>query len=118
MSLIEDRMEDCELLSRPGTPDSLGGYLTEYSVASTFKAATVKNSSAVERVAERQGAKESYTVFVHKGTPLAFHDVIRRVSDGLTLMCTSNIRDRHTPDSAGLNYADVQAEVYRIEEET
>ena len=68
------------------------------------------NSTMQARTAEKQGVTEVYTITVDKGTPLEYHDVLRRDSDGAIFRVTSNITDSQTPARASFQIGQVSAE--------
>lgn len=102
--------ETCVMRTRSIVPDSLGGFKEAYVDGVSFEAVVVKNDTTEDRIAEKQGVKESYTVGVSKGFPLRFHDVFRREKDGNTYRVISNIQDKQTPGFSPLNLASVTAE--------
>jgi len=110
MSLIDVMMEECAMMDKRTVPDGLGGFTVEWIDGAPFHAAVVKNNSLEARVAEKQGVTELYTVTVDKGIVLQYHDVFKRLSDGLTFRVTSNIRDSETPSVATFQIGQVTAE--------
>lgn len=109
-TLLDTMIESCTVLTRQIVPDGLGGYKEAYVPGVTFEAVIRKDDTAADRIAEKQGVKESYTVVVTKGFPLAFHDVFRRSKDGNTYQVTSNIQDKEAPDASTIKIASVTAE--------
>lgn len=114
MSLIDVMMEDCVMIDRRTVPDGMGGFTPEWVDGAPFKAAVIKNNTLEARVAEKQGVTELYTVTVDKGLILQYHDVFRRLSDGLTFRVTSNIRDSETPTVATFQIGQVTAERWEL----
>jgi hypothetical protein len=112
--LFETFMTDCTMIDRRSTPDGEGGFDYEWVDGASFKAAIVKDNSLTARVAEKQGVTEVYKVTVPKGTPLGFHDVVRREQDGAIFRVTSNIVDSETPDVAGFQFGQVTAERWEL----
>lgn len=108
--LFEDMFEGCVLLDKRTTSDGMGGYIREWVDGAEFEAAIVKDNTLAARVAEKQGVTEVYTVTVHKGVSLEYHDVFRRSSDGLTYRVTSNVKDSETPSRATFQIGQVTAE--------
>lgn len=115
MKLYETMYEDCTMLDKQSASDGLGGFTTKWVDGATFKAAIVKNNTLDAVVAEKQGVTEVYTITVPKGTPLAFHDVLRRNSDGATFRVTSNIKDSETPGVATFSFGQVSAERWELQ---
>lgn len=112
--LIDDFMEAFVLLDKRSVPDGLGGFSYEWTDGAPFTAAVVKDSSMQARIAEKDGVTELYTVTVYKGAKLAFHDVFRRISDGMVFRVTSNITDSETPERASFQIGQVTAERWEI----
>lgn len=112
MSLLTEAMEPCTILNKVTENDDYGGFVTRWKEGATFQAAIVYNTSLEARVAEQQGVKDLYTVTTAKSITLDYHDVFRRLSDGLILRVTSDGKDNRTPKSAGLNMRNVNAEEY------
>lgn len=115
MMLFETMMEDCTMLDKMTKADGLGGFKTDWADGATFRAAVVKNNTLDAKVAEKSGVTELYTVTVKKGTPLAFHDVFRRDSDGVIFRVTSNIKDSESPSVASFKIGQVSAERWKLE---
>lgn len=114
MSLIDEAKEACTMLDRRTVSDGMGGFVYEWTDGATFSAAIIKDNSIEARTAEKQGVTELYTVTVDKGTPLAYHDVFRRDSDGATFRVTSNIKDSETPARASFQIGQVTAERWEL----
>lgn len=109
-TLLDSMIETCTILTRTIAPDGLGGYKDTYVDGITFDAVIRKDDTTADRIAEKQGVKESYTVVVQKGFPLAFHDVFRRAKDGNTYRVTSNIQDKEAPAASTIKVGAVTAE--------
>lgn len=109
-TLLDSMTETCTMRNRSIVPDGLGGYRETYVDGVTFEAVIRKDDTDADRIAEKQGVKESYTVIVRKGFPLAFHDVFRREKDGNTYRVTSNIQDKQSPAVSNINIGAVTAE--------
>ena len=114
MSLIDVMMEECVMVDRRTVPDGIGGFNYEWVDGAQFRAAVIKNNSLEARVAEKQGVTELHTVTVDKGLVLQYHDVFRRLSDGLTFRVTSHIRDSETPSVATFQIGQVTAERWEL----
>lgn len=90
--------------------DGQGGVTTTWANGNTFKAAIVKNNTAVERVAEKQGIKASYTITTPATVSLNFHDIFKRDSDNKTFIVTSSSVDSKPPKVASFAFNQVDAE--------
>lgn len=115
MMLYEAMMDDFVLMEKVRTADGFGGWTTEWAEGASFKAAVLKNSSLQAKIAEQDGVTEVYTITVYKETPLEFHDVIKRSSDGFVFRITSNIKDNESPAFSGINFGQVNAEAWALE---
>jgi len=109
-TLLDSMTETCTMRNRSIVPECFGGHKETYVDGVTFEAVIRKDDTDADRIAEKQGVKESYTVIVRKGFPLAFHDVFRREKDGNTYRVTSNIQDKQSPAVSNINIGAVTAE--------
>lgn len=114
MSLLSEAMEKCTMLDKTTSSDGRGGFITAWADGATFSAAITYDSSLQARVAEAQGTTALYTVTTRKAVNLQYHDVFRRESDKKIFRVTSDGDDKHTPDSAGLNMRQVNAEEWEL----
>lgn len=115
MNLIERMMEDCTMIDKRSKPDGLGSFKSEWVDGAEFKAAIVKDNSMQAKIAQKSGVTELYTITVHKGTPLVYHDVFRREADGSIFRITSNIHDSESPKAATFAIGQVTAERWELE---
>lgn len=113
--LFEDFFEDCTLLDKTSESDGQGGFVYKWVDGAKFRAAVTKNNTLDAKVAEKSGVTEIYTITVAKGTPLQYHDIVRRDSDGSVFRVTSNIKDSETPKRASFQIGTVSAEKWRLE---
>ncbi len=109
-TLLDEMSERCTLLSRAVTPDMMGGTDEGYTDESDFWAVIRKDSTTADRIAEKQGVAESFTVVVTRGTALKNTDVFRREKDGKTYRVTSNIQDKEAPARSTVRIGAVTAE--------
>lgn len=114
MSLLKDKMEYVNRLSKTQRPDGQGGSTTTWTVSDTFKAAIVMDTSTTKQEAGTPTPSRLYTVITQKGLHLRFHDVIQTDDERLTLRITSNGADREIPDSASFQVEAVTAEAWDI----
>lgn len=115
MMLYEAMMEACVLMEKVRVPDGLGGWTTQWTDGAPFDAAILKDSSTVAKIAEKDGVTELYTITVKRETPLEYHDVFRRVSDGQIFRVTSNQKDNESPVFSQINFGQVTAERWTLE---
>lgn len=114
MSLLEENMELFTMLDKQTVSDGYGGYIRRWVPGASFSAAVVKDDSMQTQIAMAQGVTAIYTVTTTKSINLEFHDVIRRISDGMIFRVTTNGTDKKTPPSAGLNMRQVRAEEWSL----
>lgn len=114
MALFENFYESCQRIDRKTVDDGQGGYDTYWTEGARFRAAVVKNKTLAARVAEKEGVTEVYTITTEPGVKLDFHDVFKRLSDGLIFRVTSNARDSETPDMASFAFEQVHAERWEL----
>lgn len=110
MSLLDESMERCVLLDKVRKPDGEGGYTCEWTESVEFDAAIVFDSSMAARAAAKDGVTSLYTVTLHRGFRVEFHDVFRRLSDGKIFRITSDGDDKKTPARASFAVSQVTAE--------
>lgn len=114
MSLIDDFKVPCTLLEKRRVPDGEGGWTVAWADGPSFEAAIVLDNSMSARTAFKQGVTAVYTVTADRSTPLDFHDVFRRDSDGKVFRVTSDSDDDHTPDVATFQFLQVSAEEWSL----
>lgn len=114
MSLLQDAMTACTLLTKTLVPDGYGGQTVTWDESGTFDAAITFDTSIQARNAAKQGVSSLYTVTTTRGITLEYHDVFRRERDGKIFRVTSDGDDKYTPKSAGLDMRQVTAEEWTI----
>lgn len=108
--LWETFLTKCTKQVKATVPDGQGGVVTTWTEGDTFLSAIVKNNTAVERVAEKQGVKTSYTVTTPADVCLQFHDIFTRDADNKYFIVTSNYTDSNPPEVASFKFNQVTAE--------
>ena len=108
--LWQDFMGQCVRLERTSTPDGQGGQTTSWKPSKPFDAAVVRDSANVSTVADRAEPYAAFTVTTQ--TPLGFHEVIRRESDGLVVRVTSEAIE--TPGRASFAFVQYKAERWEV----
>ena len=108
--LWQDFIGQCVRLEKASTPDGQGGQKTSWKPSKPFEAAIVRDSATVSNVADR--AEPSATFTVTTQTPLSFHEVIRRESDGLVVRVTSEAIE--TPGRASFAFVQYKAERWEV----
>ena len=114
MSLLTQMMEDCLILNQVRTDDAYGGHGKTWTPGKAFKAAIAKNRSPEQKIAEKQGISESFTVVVEEGMTLNYHDVFKRVSDEAIFRVTSRTKDSTAHPASTVRIAVVNAERWEL----
>ena len=114
MMLYEEAMEDVVKIDVTTTSDGMGGFIPTYVDGASFKAAFGKNTTLQAVIAEKQGVTEVYTITTYSTVRLHYHDIIKRVRDGMIFRITSNVEDNETPKVATFSMAQVNAEVWKL----
>ena len=114
MNRLESMMDSCVMLDKTSRSDGMGGFDYVWTEGATFEATIIKLSNPAVTVAEMQGASEQYSVVVHAGVPLDFHDVFRRVRDGAIFRVTGYARDSEAPKASTKQIAKVNAERWAL----
>lgn len=114
IGLIGEMEENCIIMEKRRVQNEFGGIETVWTDGVIIKAAIVKDSTLAARVAEKEGVTELYTITVPKGTPLGFHDVLKRENGGEIFRITSNIKDKQTPALATFQIGVVTAERWEL----
>ena len=112
--LIDCMMESCVFMVSERTPDGSGGYVTNWTEGEPIRAAIVRDTSTEARIAEAAGTVEAYTVTVSRSVHLAYHAVIKRLSDGKVFRITSDNAGQKTPVCSALDIAQSTAEAWRL----
>lgn len=107
-------MEAFVLYDKVRTPDGEGGFTTVWTESGGFIANARFDSSMQARIGEAQGVTSLYTITTKKAIFLDYHDVVKRVSDQKVFRVTSDGSDNKTPNGAGLNMRQVNAEEWSI----
>nr|DAQ11669.1 MAG TPA: head closure knob [Caudoviricetes sp.] len=115
MSLLDNFLKDaCVLMEKKRTPDGASGWIVEWAEGAAFDAAIILDTSMQSRIAEKEGVTNVYTVTTRRSTPLSFHDVFKRLSDGTIFRATSNGADKQSPDFGTLDMCQVTAERWEL----
>ena len=110
MSLVEKAMEKTYIIDKQTRPDGYGGFITTYIEGAEIMVAYSFDTSTQARIAAQEGIKNRYTLTTRKSVVLKFPDIVKRASDGKMFQITSDGTDNSTPNSAGLNLRQVEAE--------
>lgn len=114
MSLLDEYAVECVTLVKTRVPDPVGGYETRYVDGVTFTAAWEYESSPEIVVAEKQGVKRTYRIYVDKTLDLDYHEVFRRTDNGQYYRVTNPGTDRNTPSFSRLNKRLIEVEITEL----
>ena len=114
--LIDCMKVPCVFMVPERTPDGSGGYKTKWAEGNKLMAAIIRANSTEARKAEAAGTVEQYTVTVSRSVHLAYHAVIKRLSDGKVFRITSDNTEQKTPICTALDIAQSTAEAWRLTE--
>lgn len=114
MSLIDNAMEKSFIMDKTTAPDGYGGVKTTYTKGAEIKVAYSFDTSTASRIASQEGVSNRYTLTTRKSIILRFHDVVLRNRDGKYFRITSDGDDNATPNTAGLDLRQVEAEEWEI----
>lgn len=114
MSLIDKVMEDFILVDKKSQDDGYGGVEEVWVDGASVKGALVLNSSMQAKIAQKEGVNDVYTLTTKKNVNLAFHQVIKRVSDGQIFRVTSNGNENKTPKTSKIDMRQVSCERWQL----
>lgn len=114
MSLLSSAMTKCVRLIKTSSSDGEAGQSSSFAAGAEFDAAIVFDTSAEGRVAEQQVSTNQYVIITERETVLEFHDVFKRLSDGMIFRVISAAEVNKTPASASLNMRKVIAEEWKL----
>ena len=114
MSLMDEYNRDCVLLTKQVIPDPVGGYKTTWADGVAFTAAWEYESAPEVTVAEQQGVKRTYRIYVDKTLDLGYHDAFRRKDNGQIYRVTNPGTDRITPSFSSLNKRLIEVEKWEL----
>ena len=112
--LFNSMMEECIFMLPKRSEDGSGGFVTTWEEGEAFKAAIVRDTSTEARIAEAAGTVGAYTVTVSRSVNLAYHAVIKRLSDGKVFRITSDNAEKKAPKCSALDIAQSTAEAWRL----
>lgn len=114
MSLLDSTYEDFTIINKSVIDDGYGGTTVVWNDGATIAGAMVFDSSTQMKVAQAMGVTSAYTFTVKKNLLLDYHTVLRRESDKKIFRITSDSDDRKTPQTAGLNMRQYDAEEWKL----
>lgn len=114
MSLLQEAYEPFIIMNKISQDDGYGGVITVWEEGATIQGALVHESTTQAMIAQAMGVTSLYKLTTTKSVMLWYHDVLKRVSDGMIFRVTSNGRDEKTPGSAGLDMRQVALEEWQL----
>ena len=114
MSLLEEAYEDFIIMNKTVVDDGYGGTANEWTDGITIQGVIVYNSGVQTKIAQAMGVTSNYTLTVKKNVLLDYHTVLKRKSDNRIFRLISNSDDKKTPQSAGLNMRQYEAEEWKL----
>ena len=106
-----DHADGFQFINRNETPCPLGT-VTTWDDGDVFDCLLTFESSSKTLQAEQAGATSLFSGIVYKETPVAFHSVIRRLSDGSIYRVTDHPADNETPSISTFQVKSFRAERY------
>lgn len=114
--LVNEFLETFTELTPVATSDGEGGTTTVWMQGDKFLGAAVKGRMPEMIAAERAGEAPEYTLTISATTPvkLAYHDVVKRDSDGMVFRMTSSTADSRPPKCATFDFLQVRCELWQL----
>ena len=109
-AMLESFKSQCQLLRVSQDTDDEGGQNSQYEEVQTFEGLFGFKSSTQALAAEKQGVTSLYVIYVPRDIDVEFHDVIRRLSDGMTFRVTHPGKDVKTPVTSFIDWKKINAE--------
>lgn len=117
MMLYERMMQECILLEKKRTSDGEGGFITTWKEGAQIMCAITQNNSMQAKIAEHDGVTSTYKVTTNKNVKLDYHDVIKRIEDGVIFRVTSNAEEKTSPTFSTIDMNVVSAERWELPSE-
>lgn len=115
--LYERMMEPFVIMEQKKVSDGEGGFITTWEEGQTINLAMSSNSSMQARIAEHEGVTSTCTLTSYKDVKLGFHNVVKRISDGLVFRVTSIKGLKTSPNFSSIDMNQVTAERWEIPNE-
>lgn len=118
MSLLDEYTVECVAINKTWVDDPVGGYMPIWADGIHFNAAWEYESAPEVTVAEQQGVKRTYNIYVDKTLELDYHEAFRRLDNGQTYRVTGPGTDRVTPRTSRLNRRLITVEQWPLPTDT
>ena len=112
--MLNDYEERCVFVEKKRVPDGYGTSKTVWTEGSEFIALFDFDSSTEAMIASQEGFTSSYRVYVPKEVDLDYHEVFKRLSDGVYFRVTGDGTDDRTPSTSDLNMRLITAERWEL----
>lgn len=115
MSLLDEYNAECVMIVKTYVDDDpVGGYKTQWVDGAHFAAAWEYDSAPEMTVAEQQGVKRVYRIYVDKTLDLDYHEAFRRLDNEQVYRVVNPGTDRMTPSFSRLNRRLIEVEEWKI----
>ena len=114
LNLLEGMYEPCVMMDKTSVDDVVGTFKYVWVEGAKFNAYVKKVNAPEVTIAEQQGVNELFIVIVPKDTPLEYHDVFKRVSDGAVFRMTSLTLDDAAPAVSSVQIAKGNCERWEL----
>ena len=113
-TLMDEYNVQCATKVKSYEDDPVGGYRKVYTDGVLFEAAWEFQSAPEITVAEQQGTKRTYRIYVHPTLDLDYHDVIERKDNGQIYRVTTPGTDRKTPGFSAIGKRLIEVEQWEL----
>lgn len=114
LNLLTGMMEPYVMMDKRSVEDGVGSFNLVWVEGAAFQAFVKKDDPKDVVIAEKQEVREILVVIVFRNTPLEYHDVFKRVSDGAVFRVTSRTLDDAAPDAASTRIAKANCERWEL----
>lgn len=112
--LLDDYKERCVYVEKRRVPDGYGTTKTVWTEGAEFTALFDFDSSTEAMIASQQGFTSRYRVYVPRAEEIEFHEVFKRLSDGIYFRVTDDGIDEKTPDMSEMDMRLITAERWEL----
>ncbi len=117
MMLYERMMRECVILEKQRLSDGEGGTITTWREGAHIMCAITQNNSMQAKIAEHDGVTSTFRITTSRQVKLDYHDVIKRIEDGVIFRVTSNAEEKASPSFSTIDMSVVSAERWELPNE-
>lgn len=117
MMLYERMMQECVILEKQRLSDGEGGTITTWKEGAQIMCAITQNNSMQAKIAEHDGVTSTFRITTSRQVKLDYHDVIKRIEDGVIFRVTSNAEEKASPSFSTIDMSVVSAERWELPNE-